>query len=87
MQDDNPKFVSMAQQRRKEMADRKLFLTKVENQRFKTAEVRTLGTFIGIAKSWVDIDTYNDGSSGPIAYFEDLNGGIWSENDLKNFVL
>ena len=79
MQDDGPKFVSMAQQRRKEMADRKLFLTKVENQRFKTAEVRTLGTFIGIAKSWVD----DDG----IAQFEDLNGGIWSENDLKNFVL
>jgi len=79
MQDDGPKFVSMAQQRRKEMADRKLFLTKVENQRFKTAEVRTLGTFIGIAKSWVD----DDG----IARFEDLNGGIWSENDLKNFVL
>jgi hypothetical protein len=79
MQDDGPKFVSMAQQRRKEMADRKLFLTKVENQRFKTAEVRTLGTFIGIAKSWVD----DDG----IARFEDLNGGIWDERDLKNFVL
>jgi hypothetical protein len=79
MQDDKPKFVSMAQQRRKEMADRKLFLTKVENQRFKTAEVRTLGTFIGIAKSWVD----DDG----IAQFEDLNGGIWDERDLKNFVL
>ncbi len=79
MQDDKPKFVSMAQQRRKEMADRKLFLTKVENQRFKTAEVRTLGTFIGIAKSWVD----DDG----IARFEDLNGGIWDERDLKNFVL
>lgn len=61
------------------MADRKLFLTKVENQRFKTAEVRTLGTFIGIAKSWVD----DDG----IAQFEDLNGGIWDERDLKNFVL
>ena len=83
MQDDNPKFVSMAQQRRKEMADRKLFLTKVENQRFKTAEVRTLGTFIGIAKSWVD----DCGPAGAFAYFEDLNGGIWSENDLKNFVL
>ena len=79
MQDDGPKFVSMAQQRRKEMADRKLFLTKVENQRFKTAEVKTLGTFIGIAKSWVD----DDGT----AHFEDLNGGIWPENDLKNFVL
>ena len=83
MQDDGPKFVSMAQQRRKEMADRELFLTKVENQRFKTAEVRTLGTFIGIAKSWVN----DDGASGPIAYFEDLSGGIWSERHLKNFVL
>ena len=61
------------------MADRKLFLTKVENQRFKTAEVKTLGTFIGIAKSWVD----DDGA----AHFEDLNGGIWDERDLKNFVL
>lgn len=80
MQDDGPKFVSMAQQRRKEMADRKLFLTKVENQRFKTAQVRTLGTtFIGIAKSWVD--------DNGIARFEDLNGGIWDERDLKNFVL
>jgi hypothetical protein len=83
MQDDKPKFVSMAQQRRKEMADRELFLTKVENQRFKTAEVRTLGTFIGIAKSWVN----NDGASGPIAYFKDLDGGIWSEKGLKNFAL
>lgn len=80
MKDDKPKFVSMAQQRRKEMADRKLFLTKVENQRFRTAQVRTLSpAFIGIAKSWVD--------DNGIAKFEDLNGGIWDERDLKNFVL
>ena len=65
------------------MQDRELFLTKVENQRFKTAEVRTLGTFIGIAKSWVD----NDDPSGPIAYFKDIDGGIWTEKALKNFVL
>ena len=67
------------------MKDRANFLTKVENSRFKTAELVNGNGLIAISESWVD-----DFGSGPVAVFHGFfqkKPGFWTENDLKNFCL
>ena len=90
------RHASMAQERRFEAAQREIervrnekdrtnFLTKVENSRFRSAELVNGNGFIAISESWVD-----DFGSGPVAVFHGFfqkKPGFWTENDLKNFCL
>ena len=67
------------------MKNRKDFIEKIENQRFKTAELVNGNGFVQITESWV-----TDHGSGPVAYVAaKLNGSVgwWCESDLKNFCL
>jgi len=59
------------------------FLDKVENSRYKTAELINGNGFILVTESWVD-----SFGSGPVAFFAgrfNNQPGIWAESDLKNF--
>lgn len=65
--------------------DRNEFLAKIEQSRYKTAELVNGNGFISIIESWTD-----DFGSGPVAVVAGrFNGqsGFWTENDLKNFCL
>ena len=64
---------------------RKDFIEKIENQRFKTAELVNGNGFVQITGSWAI-----DHGSGPVAYVAakfQRSIGIWCESDLKNFCL
>lgn len=61
------------------------FLAKVENNRYRTAELINGNGFIAITESWID-----DYGSGPVAVFAGRfknQPGLWTEADLTSFCL
>jgi len=68
--------------------ERQEFLKKIANKRFKHAQLLDGSGFVGIKNSWVE-----NCSHGELAVFscvrhsEDTEETIFTEADLKNFVL
>jgi len=66
--------------------DRKDFLKKVENRRYKTAELVNGNGFIEIRDSWVQKDAEGEDEAWFVGKFQG-HFGFWSDKDLTNYCL